>query len=71
MRSAPFIMRPEDELITTGEAVRILGPAAHLVQVQRMCDRGELWHTRTPGGHRRVRKVDVEALRDGMVAGRP
>lgn len=54
------------DLLTTGEAARLLGTSRqHVVD---LCDRGELECLRTPV-HRRLRRRDVEALvrgRKGM-----
>ena len=48
------------ELITTGEAARLLGVSRqHVVD---LCDRGLLACERTPV-HRRVRRTDVDVLR--------
>lgn len=49
-----------DELLTTGEAAKILNTSRqHVVD---LCDRGDLPFV-TTGTHRRVRRADVEALR--------
>lgn len=49
-----------DELLTTGEAARLLSSSRqHVVD---LCDRGDLPFS-TTGVHRRVRRSDVEALR--------
>lgn len=49
-----------DELLTTGEAARILNTSRqHVVD---LCGRGDLPFV-TTGSHRRVRRADVEALR--------
>ena len=49
-----------DELLTTGEAAKILNSSRqHVVD---LCDRGDLSFT-TTGRHRRVRRADVETLR--------
>lgn len=51
----------DDELLTTGEAARILNSSRqHVVD---LCNRGDLPFT-TVGTHRRVRRSDVEALAD-------
>jgi excisionase family DNA binding protein len=48
------------ELLTTGEASKILGTSRqHVVD---LCDRGDLPFV-TVGTHRRIRRTDVEALR--------
>ncbi len=48
------------ELLTTGEAAKILGTSRqHVVD---LCDRGDLPFV-TVGTHRRIRRSDVEALR--------
>jgi excisionase family DNA binding protein len=53
-------MNEMPELITTGEAARLLGVSRqHVVD---LCDRGFLACERTPV-HRRVRRNDVQALR--------
>ncbi len=50
----------DDELLTTGEAARILNTSRqHVVD---LCERGDLPFV-TTGSHRRVRRGDVEALR--------
>jgi excisionase family DNA binding protein len=55
-----FNLAEGDELLTTGEAAKILNTSRqHVVD---LCDRGELPFT-TTGTHRRVRRSDVEALR--------
>jgi len=49
-----------DELLTTGEAAKILSTSRqHVVD---LCDRGDLSFV-TAGTHRRIRRADVEALR--------
>lgn len=55
------VMRPEgDDLLTTGEAARLLGTSRqHVVD---LCDRGDLPFV-TVGSHRRVRLSDVDAIR--------
>jgi excisionase family DNA binding protein len=55
------VMGPEeDDLLTTGEAARLLGTSRqHVVD---LCDRGDLAFV-TAGSHRRVRRSDVEAIR--------
>lgn len=51
----------DDELLTTGEAARILNSSRqHVVD---LCNRGDLPFT-TVGTHRRIRRSDVEALAD-------
>ena len=50
----------DDELLTTGEAARILSTSRqHVVD---LCNRGDLAFV-TTGRHRRVRRTDIEALR--------
>lgn len=50
----------DDELLTTGEASKILNTSRqHVVD---LCDRGDLPFV-TTGSHRRIRRSDVEALR--------
>jgi len=49
-----------EELLTTGEAARILNSSRqHVID---LCERGDLPFV-TTGSHRRVRRADVEALR--------
>lgn len=48
------------DLITSGDAARILG--ASTKTVRRWAESGHLPVVRTPGGHRRFRRSDVEAL---------
>ena len=53
--------REPEELLTTGEAAALLGSSRqHVVD---LCQRGALSFT-TTGKHRRVRRGDVEAIRD-------
>ena len=53
-----------DALLTTGEAARILGTSRqHIVD---LCSAGELPFT-TVGKHRRIRREDLESLRDSGV----
>src|SRR2546428_12705679 len=52
----------ETELVTTGEAARMLGSSRqHVVD---LCQRGTLDY-QTTGVHRRLRRTDVEALARG------
>jgi excisionase family DNA binding protein len=58
--SIDLIVPNEAELLTTGEAARILGSSRqHVVD---LCERGDLPFV-TTGRHRRVRRADVESLR--------
>jgi excisionase family DNA binding protein len=51
---------PGDELLTTGEAAKILNTSRqHVVD---LCDRGDLPFV-TTGTHRRIRRADIEAVR--------
>ena len=50
-----------DDLLTTGQAAAILGTSA--MHVVKLCDRGQLPYT-LAGTHRRIRRADVEAVRD-------
>jgi excisionase family DNA binding protein len=54
---------PEDDLVSTAEAARILGLAVRSVQL--MVDRGELSAWKTPGGHRRISRESIEHWRIG------
>jgi excisionase family DNA binding protein len=59
MRSERYQQQDPDELLTTGEAARILGTSQqHVVD---LCDRGDLPFV-TVGTHRRIRRGDLEAL---------
>lgn len=49
-----------DDVITAGAAAEILGVSRE--SVRRYADAGLLPHHRTPGGTRRFRRSDVEAL---------
>ena len=56
----PLLAEDEGELLTTGEAARILSTSRqHVVD---LCERGDLPFV-TTGTHRRVRRADVDALR--------
>jgi excisionase family DNA binding protein len=55
------------QLLTAGERLLTPAEAAGLLRVQvatiaRWCTAGKLWHTVTPGGHRRVREADILAM---------
>jgi excisionase family DNA binding protein len=57
---------PADQLLTTGEAARLLGSSRqHVVD---LCRAGRLPHT-SAGTHRRVRRSDVERLAAGRRRG--
>lgn len=51
-----------DELLTIGEAAAVL--QASVQSVRRWADDGHLTAIRTPGGQRRFRRSEVEALLD-------
>ena len=58
--SAPDLQPRGDELLTTGEAAKILNcTRQHVVD---LCDRGDLPYT-TIGTHRRISRENVEALK--------
>jgi excisionase family DNA binding protein len=63
MRTATFdrvIQAEADDLLTTGESAALLNSSRqHVVD---LCERGELPYT-TIGTHRRIRRLDVEAVR--------
>lgn len=52
----------DDKPLTTQEVARLF--AVNPATVTRWADRGVLACFRTPGGHRRFRRQDVEQLRD-------
>lgn len=54
--------RSEKQILNTTEAASALGVGPSTVK--RWADEGVLPHTRTAGGHRRFRRVDVESLLD-------
>lgn len=54
---------PPHRPLTCAQAAALLGVSHDTVA--RMADGGEIPSTRTPGGHRRFRRADVEAVRDG------
>jgi len=60
MTTATHVLQSEvDDLITTGEAAKLLGTSRqHVVD---LCDRGDL-PCRTVGTHRRVSRADLEEL---------
>lgn len=51
---------PADELLTPGEVAALF--RVGLTTVARWADSGYLPSLRTPGGHRRFRRADVDAL---------
>jgi excisionase family DNA binding protein len=61
VQAVDAVIGPEgDELLTTGEAAKILNTSRqHVVD---LCDRGDLPFV-TTGKHRRIRRSDIEALR--------
>jgi excisionase family DNA binding protein len=54
---------PTDQLLTPGEVAARFGVG--LTTVARWADSGKIAAVRTPGGHRRFRLADVEALEGG------
>lgn len=50
----------EDGYLSTGQAARLLGVSAKTIT--RWADVGAVPYDITPGGHRRMRRVDVERL---------
>ena len=63
MANNTIALKPEEELLTTGEAARML--RVEPPTIARWCRQGKLWCTRTPGGHRRVRKLDMLKIVSG------
>lgn len=53
-------MPMEDEVLTTTEAAKLIGISVRTAQL--MIESGRLPSWKTPGGHRRVRLADVQAL---------
>lgn len=51
---------PMNDLLTTHDAAVMLGMSLRSVQL--FCEAGRLSCVRTPGGHRRIPKADVQAL---------
>lgn len=61
---------PLPEVLTPGEVAALLGVSPKTVA--RWASSGALPHFRTPGGHRRYRRVDVLAVQPpGSAAGMP
>ena len=59
--------RTSDDVLSTGQAAALLGTSVqHVID---LCARGELPYTMA-GTHRRIRRADVEALRDRRAANR-
>ena len=54
---------PYDELLTTGEAGNRLRVGR--ATIVRWCEAGKLTSIRTPGGHRRVRAAEINAIKRG------
>jgi excisionase family DNA binding protein len=57
---AAHLMPMEDEVLTTTEAAKLIGISVRTAQL--MIESGRLPSWKTPGGHRRVRLADVQAL---------
>jgi excisionase family DNA binding protein len=49
-----------DDILTTAQAARLLGVSTRTAQL--WVEQGALPHWKTPGGHRRIRRADVQAL---------
>lgn len=65
MRSSDFQRDFEDEkLLTPAQAAAIIGVDPKTVS--RWATAGKIASTRTAGGHRRYKAVDVYAVRDGI-----
>ena len=60
-------IRPERELLSTGQVAAMLGTTVQ--HVVNLCERGELPYTLT-GTHRRIRRADAEMLRGRAAANR-
>ena len=59
--------RTSDDVLSTGQAAALLGTSVqHVID---LCARGELPYTMA-GTHRRIRRTDVQALRDRQAANR-
>lgn len=62
----------DQEYLTVGQAAELMGVSRQ--SVQRACVAGKLSYAVTPGGFRRIRRVDVEnllTLRTGPLASHP
>jgi excisionase family DNA binding protein len=57
MAQMGYSMGETTEWVSLGEAAKILG--VHAATVRNWADRGELPFRRTPGGHRRFRRIDL------------
>jgi len=55
--------KPERDILTTAQTARILGVSVRTAQL--LIEGGSVPSWKTPGGHRRVYRADVEALIDG------
>lgn len=62
-------MNETTEWVSLGEAAKVLG--VHPATIRNWADRGELPYRRTPGGHRRFRRVDLIQWADSQRAGQP
>jgi excisionase family DNA binding protein len=67
--SAPAAMTETDSLLTTFQAARELGVAFSTINY--WIDDGTLSGFRTPGGHRRIRRTDLEAFMAAHRYGQP
>lgn len=57
-----------NQVLTTGEAAVLLGLTSPTVA--RRIDAGKLTGFRTPGGHRRIRMAEIQAVLDAKQAAR-
>lgn len=55
-----------NDILTTAQAARMLGVSTRTAQL--WVEQGSLPHWKTPGGHRRIRRADVQALLAGTAA---
>jgi len=66
---SPQMINPDDELLTPREVAEVFG--VRTTTIARWSRAGKLTAQQTPGGHRRYRRADVQAVLDTLPASDP
>jgi len=66
---APVFLEDPEELLTPGEVARMF--RVDPKTVTRWASAGRIGSIRTPGGHRRFRATEIQALLDGLTVDSP